>query len=227
MTIFSRILVGVGILLLVLLVALVSMALVLGFALGIGWVITWLVPSFSLFQASLLALLTSVIVGTFWYNFLGAIPGFGSTPTGDDEGEFDDEDDYNRIPSSRFFKNDVERTWETWLRYHLANSVYMEFQDSPQPVAPMGDKQQQELAIRLADLSIALLKSKSPRGRRVNVNMTDLKRQMDKMGQRHYDDNILQLALMALNDELVYHTDEILDVIRLKLWNAPFEGIEE
>jgi hypothetical protein len=225
MGIFSRILVAVGIILLVLLVALVSMALVLGFAMGIGWIMTRFLP-LDLFQASLLALLTAVIVGTFWYNFLGAMPGFGSTSADNDE-EFDEEDDYNRISSSRFFKNDAERTWETWLRYHLANGVYMEFQDSPQPVAPMGDKQQQELAIRLADLSIALLKSKSPRGRRVNVNMTDLKRQMDKMGQRHYDDNILQLAIMALNEELVYHTDEILDVIRLKLWNAPFEGIEE
>ena len=102
MTIFSRILVFVGIILLVLLIALASMALVLGFALGIGWIMTRFLP-LDLFQASLLALLTAVIVGTFWYNFLGAMPGFGSTQTDDDE-EFDDADDYNRIPSSRFFQ---------------------------------------------------------------------------------------------------------------------------
>lgn len=223
MKLFSRLIVTLGLVLLVLGLALLSMALALGFAIAIGWLMTLFLP-FDLFQASLLALIASIVAGTLWYNILGAGPGFGPGPAADYEDEYDEEDDYDRIPSNRFYKNEAGKTWEAWLRYHLANSVYIEFQDSPQPVTPMGDKQQQELAIRLADISLALLKTKSPSTKRVNVNLHTLKRQMEKMGQRPYDDNILTLAAMAINDELVYYHDDILNVIRTKLWNQPYSG---
>jgi hypothetical protein len=217
-----RIIVLIGIFLLILLIIVASMALVLGFAIGIGWLMTLFLP-FDLFQASLLTLVAAVIAVAFWRNLLVSLLPFGDL----DESEFDedeDDNDYDQIPASRFYIKEKEKTWEQWLRYHLANSIYIEFQDSPQPVAPMGNKQLQELAIRLADMTITLLKRKSSRTTRLNVNMATLKREMNKMGQRPYDDDILRLATIAINDELDYHHEDILSIIRSRLWGQVFNG---
>ncbi|MBN1218501.1 MAG: hypothetical protein JXM69_06225 [Anaerolineae bacterium] len=220
-----RIIIFIGVFLLILLIVVASMALVLGFAIGIGWLMTLFLP-FDLFQASLLALVAVVIAVAFWRNLLVSLLPFGDL----DESEFDedeDENDYDQIPASRFYKKEKEKTWEQWLRYHLANSIYIEFQDSPQPVAPMGNKQLQELAIRLADMTVALLKRKSIRTTRLNINMTTLKREMSKMGQRPYDDDILRLATIAINDELDYHREDILSIIRSRLWGQTFNSVTD
>jgi hypothetical protein len=218
MSIFRRIIVLLGILLLVLIVVLASMSLALGFAVGVGWLLTLILP-FTLFEASLLGLIASVIVGTFWYNFLSStVPGFGPGGEAYDYDDYDDEDDYNQIPASRFYQTEADKTWEAWFRYQIANGIYIEFQDSPQPVAPMGDKQLQELAIRLADLTITLLKAKSKRAKELKITIAALKRQMNKMGQRPYDDNILKLAVAAINEELNYNYEDLIAVIHSKLW---------
>ena len=54
--------------------------------------------------------------------------------------------------------------------------------------------------------------------------MATLRREMNKMGQRPYDDNILKLATIAVNDELDYHYDDILTVIRSGLWTQPHDA---
>jgi hypothetical protein len=215
-----------GILLLVLLVVCISLALVLGFAMGIGWLLTLFLP-FNLFEASLLGLIASVIVGTFWYNFLQSVPvGLGQDGDYDyDEDEYDYDEDYEQIPPSRFYKTESDRTWEAWFRFQIANGIYVEFQDSEQPVAPMGEKQLQELAIRLADMTISLLKTKSSRAKQLKVTVAALKRQMNKMGQRPYDDDILELAAMAINDELDFHYEDIMMAIRSKMWNKPYSMV--
>ena len=151
-------------LLIIISLLLLSMALVLGFALGIGWLLTLFLP-FSLFEATLLAIIASIVVGTFWYNLIS--PRFPLGPVDDIYDE--DEDYYDDIPSNRFYKSEADRTWEAWLRYHLSNSIYYEFQESPQPVASMGSKQLQELAIRLADISVDILKTKTSRTKRLNI----------------------------------------------------------
>ena len=205
----------------IILLVLLSMALVLGFAIGIGWVMTLFLP-FSLFEASLLALIASIVVGTSWYNLIGS--SLGLNP--DDDYYYDEEDELDQIPPNRFYKSRADRTWEAWLRHHLANNIYYEFQDAPQPIAPMGKKQMQELAIRLADLSVEVLKAKTARAKRLSVTIPTLKKQMSKIGQRPYDDDILNLAIMAINDELVYHQEELLRVARAKLWKQPYDGFE-
>ena len=210
-----------GILLLVLAVVCISLALSLGFAIGIGWLLTLFLP-FSLFEGSLLGLIASVIVGTFWYNFLQSVP-TGFKQDNYDEDEYDYDEDYEQIPASRFYKTEADKTWEAWFRFQIANGIYVEFQDSEQPVAPMGEKQLQELAIRLADITISLLKSKSPRAKQLKLTETALKREMNKMGQRPYDDDILELAVMAINEELDFHYEDIIMVIRSKMWNEPYD----
>lgn len=204
---------------------LLTMAIVLGFAMGVGWLMTLFLP-FTLFEASLLAIIASVVTGSFWYNFMGSLLGLNGEPLDTDEEFFDEQADYEEIPPNRFFKSGVNKTWEAWLRYHLANSIYIEFQQSPQPVAPIGPKQMQELSIRLADLSIDLLKNKTARAKRLRVTSTALKKQMSKIGQHPYDDHILNLAAMAVNGELSYHHDELLPVVRTKQWQRPYDGFE-
>jgi hypothetical protein len=200
------------------------MALVLGFAIGIGWILTLFLP-FSLFEASLLALIASIVAGSSWYYLLGSILGLRDEIADEDYEEIY-EDDFDQIPPDRFYQSHTDKTWEAWLRHHLANSIYYEFQESPQPVAPMGKKQIQELAIRLADLSVDILKSKSVRAKRLNISAATLKKQMNKIGQRPYDDDILGLAAIAINTEVSYHYEELLRVVHTKLWKQPYDGFE-
>jgi hypothetical protein len=202
----------------------VSMTLMLGFAIGIGWLMTLFLP-FTLFEASLLALIASIVLGYAWYYLLGSMLGLGGEIVDED---FPDEydDDFDQIPSDRFFQSHTDKTWEAWLRHHLANSIYFEFQESSQPVAPMGKKQTQELAIRLADMSVDILKAKSVRAKRLNISAATLKKQMNKIGQRPYDDDILGLAAIAINTEVSYHYEELLRVIHTRLWKHPYDGFE-
>jgi len=199
------------------------MVMVLGFAVGTGWLMTLFLP-FTLFEASLLALIASIVVGSSWYYLLGSVLGLGGEIA--DETYEDYDNDFDQIPPNRFFKSNTDRTWEAWLRHHLANSIYYEFQESPQPVAPMGKKQIQELAIRLADMSVDILKAKSVRAKRLNVSAATLKKQMGKIGQRPYDDDILGIAAIAINTEVSYHYEELLRVVHTKLWNHPYDGFE-
>lgn len=214
---FSGIFATLSLALLILIIVAISLTIVLGFAIGVGWLLTFILP-FTLFEASLLGLIASVIVGTFWYNILDSTSEFNFGKYDDDEEE---DDEYNYIPVTRFYKSKAEKTWEAWIFFQIANSIYVEFQDSPHPVAPIGDKQLQELAIRLADLTIPLLKAKSARTKQLKVTITALKKQMTQVGQRPYDDDILKLAVTAINDDLDYNYEEIINVIRAKLWDRP------
>jgi hypothetical protein len=216
----SGILVTIGILLLILILVLVSLVLTLGIAIGIGWLLTLFFP-FSLFEASLLGLIASVIVGTFWYNLVGSIPNLKSTQY--DEFEDEEDEDFDSIPASRFFKSNTDKTWEGWLRYQLANDIYTEFQEEEHPIISKGEKQAQELAIRLADIVIPILKTKSPKAKRLTVTLPALKQQMNRIGQRPYDDDILNSTVMAVNWNLDYNYETIMEVIRAKSWNAPCE----
>jgi hypothetical protein len=223
MRIFLRIMAILGLLLLVLVVVIISLTLVLGFAIGIGWLLTLFLP-FNLFEASLLGLIASVIVGTFWYNFLQSVPvGLKQDEYDYDEDEDEYDEEYNQIPATRFYETEADKTWEAWFRFQIANGIYVEFQDAEQPVAPMGEKQLQELAIRLADITISLLKTKSPRAKQLKISVPALKRQMNKMGQRPYDDDILELAAEAINEELDYHYEDVIMVVRSRMWNKLYD----
>jgi hypothetical protein len=188
-----------------------SFALIFGVALGLGWILTRFLP-FSLFEATLLGMIAAMVTWNFWRNVLSPIETFGP-------GEEELESDLDEIPPSRFYKTDADKTWQNWFRYVLANTVYEDFLDSPGRIGQMGDRQLQELSIRLTDAAIGTLKVKSPRTRRVGVSKGALKNEMTKMGQQPYDDDILDTAIGAINDELSYLQDELREVIRDKLWD--------
>lgn len=194
--------------------------MLLGLALGIGWLLTLFLP-FDLFQGTLLALLALMTLASIVYNLFRGFPVEYTTSEYDEEAYFDDE-----IPPRRFYTHNREKTWEAWVRYQIANIIYEEFQESPRRIAPMGNSQLQELAIRLADITVSILKTRSPTTTTLNITKNALKKQMKKIGQRPYDDDILGLATTAINDGLDYYYEEVLEVIQAKAWNQPTDMFE-
>jgi hypothetical protein len=204
--------------LLILGLVIVSLILVLGIAIGVGWILTLILP-FTLFEGALLVMLASVIVGIIGSNLVRSLSDSAWDLTDDDYDE--GEDDRGGIPASRFFKTSADGTWEAWFRYEIANDIYGEFLVSPTQIAPMDDRQLQELAIRLADTAVAILKARKPRVRRVEITQAMLAREMTKAGQQPYDDDILGMAVTAISMNLDYYQEDLIRIIRDKSWDEP------
>jgi hypothetical protein len=200
---------------LIIVLIVISLALVMGIALGVGWVLTRFLP-FSLFEATLLGMIAAFVTWTIWRNILGSVPDFG---VGEEEEET--EPDLDEIPLSRFCRTDADKTWENLFRYEIANTVYEGFFDSPGRIGQMNERQLQELSIRLTDAAIAALKAKSLRTKRLRMTKGMLKHEMTKMGQQPYDDDILDTAVSAINDELISSQEDLREVIKDKLWDEP------
>jgi hypothetical protein len=196
---------------------LISFVLVMGIALGVGWVLTRFLP-FSLFEATLLGMIAALVTYTIWRNIFSSVPDFGFN-----EDKEEPESDFDEIPLSRFCKTDADKTWGNWFQYVIANSIYEDFLDSPHRVGRMNERQLQELSIRLTDAAIAALRRKSPRTRRLRMTSGMLKHEMTEMGQQPYDDDILDTAVSAINDELIASQEELREVIREKLWDEPMD----
>ena len=213
----------------------VSVTILLGIAMGIGSTLARL-SSFSLFEATLLSLISIGIVSLLFYRLVQSFIGFLISSSDEEEGEdeysLDTETSkeqgftYKEIPVSRFDETGGERTWQTWLRYQLANDIYMEFQETPEHVPNMNDRQLQELTIRLADITIAILRAKTIQAKRLRIPMSRFKQQMVRMDQKPYDDDILVVALGAINLDIDHYYDEILGVIQNKQWDEPTDMFE-
>jgi hypothetical protein len=52
------------------------------------------------------------------------------------------------------------------------------------------------------------------------ISMASLKKQMNKMGQKPYDDDILRAAVSATN-YLLEENEQLITIIRLRLWDEP------
>ncbi len=84
----------------------------------------------------------------------------------------------------------------------------------------MGETQVKELAVRLTDVVTAVFKARprKPRSQRVTITVAQLKKQMDKMELRPYDNDILKTTAHAVNERLSYD-DELADIVRQKTWH--------
>lgn len=196
---------------LIVVVAVASFALVLGIALGIGWALTLFLP-FSLFEATLLGSLAAGITVLIWRTIIFSAPPFPFEPE-------PVEDESDAIPESLFWRTGKDRTWENWFRYTFANTIYDEILDAPRWPTQMNETQLQETAIRLASITVDGLKTKSPRTKRLSVNKGLLKQEMLKIGHPLYDDHILVAATAAINEELSYLDDDLREVMREGLWD--------
>lgn len=202
-------------------------ALVAAIAAFSGWLLR-LVFTLSLFESMVLG---TLFIITTYYIVTSVVGLFASpdmlgrsTPFADDDEEEEedaDEMEHRRIPDARFFDAPAKRTWETWLRYEFANDIYAEFQDEPDAVHNLNDSQSQELAIRLADLALDMLKRKTTHARRYAITIPAFKREMSNRGLRTYDDDILRLAVAAVNLNMEYYREDIRKIMASDGWQQP------
>jgi hypothetical protein len=201
----------IGATLLLLLLALITVAIILGLSMAMGWLVTLLLP-FSLFEATLLTMVAIIIATIYWYIVLKP----KMSDMSDEDFFDDDEADYDlldpAIPPTRFYKSKADQTWESWTRFTLSNSIYEEIRSASPPVTSMGEPQQQELAVRLADAAVAYMKSRRKNAKNLTISMAALKRQLEKSGQQPYDNRIMQVAINGIN---YYVQDHMLDYIMI------------
>lgn len=199
-----------GSILLVLLFIVVGTAVVLGWSIGIGWLLTLILP-FTWFEASLLAMLASAAIGALGVRMLMSVPSsLGPAP---DVAELEE----MPIASERFYPAKGSVTSEAWFRYEMANDIYWELTDTDTVINSIGESEMKELAIRLADVVVELLKNRTGRSLHINVTRNQLRQQMKKMELRPYDDDILEAAAAAASLRLSF--DEMMaDVVREKSW---------
>ncbi len=212
--------------LIILLIFLAGFIFVGGVALLFGGLIQSILP-FSLFEATILSTLFAAVT-VYWFGRVFttiAPPQLWKQPVSE-QLENDEERDYQTIAKSRFYQQAEERTWEAWLRAELANDIYVEFQDASDTVH-LNDSQAQEQAIRLADAAINILKRRTNRARRLAVTLADFRREMQLIGQRAYNDEMLQLVLSATNMNLHYYANILKNVIYNRRWNEPATIPEE
>jgi len=214
------------IILAVLLMLALSTGLLLGWAMGLGWLLSRLVSSLTLFEATLLALLPTLLFAHRLLNMLSeTVSSYSEQQSGEEESyELVSEDDYFAnedvypIPLSQFTKGQ-RLVGEHVVLLEFANGIYHRLQATPGSVGLMGDAQVQQLAIRLAEFAVKVVKSK--RSGQLKVSMTALNKQMEKDGQRPYDKDILSLAADEVN-QLLDDDEDVMMVTRSKAWRLPY-----
>jgi hypothetical protein len=216
-----------NVLLMLALLGLIALAIFLAFAVlaALAWLAGWLLRlalPLTLFEGMLLGMLLLVVSGGLVFRFVGAMLPDPWMPAPSDLDAFDrHEEAMHPIPTTRFFASAEERTWEAWLRYEMANGVYLEFDESAGKPANLNDTQLQELAIRLAEIGINILKRKSPRTPSLSVSASALKREMQHMGQQAYDAEILAIAADGINTTIDFYALDISDLLEKKQWQSP------
>jgi hypothetical protein len=217
-----RILGGLFVVLLVIVGILAAIAVVIGWSYGIGWIAGQFLP-FTPFEATLLGMLASIFVFFLGSRILSALLSEGEQTTETNHGSgpplFMSDLPEDDIPASRFVQSEEDETDESWFRYQIANDIYDDLLAELDLDATMGETQVKELAVRLTDVVTAVCKArpKKPRSQRVTITTAQLKKQMDKMGLRPYDNDILKTTANAVNERLSYD-DELADIVRQKTW---------
>ncbi len=200
----------------ILLVIVLGLALVLAWSIGLGWLLSHVLP-FSLFEGSLLAMVASVIVGYVASRILDGLelPFIEPETLAEKPGEVPS----YAIPYTRFYPTEADKTWEGWFRFELANRLYDALAVAPRLTGRLDKSQRQELAIRLTDIGIVLLKAKTGRGRQVRTRLADWQAHMTQQGLKPYDEALLRLAMTTVNNVLAVPLFE--HVVRAKLWDQP------
>lgn len=192
-------------------VVVLSLCLLIGISLGVGWILTVILP-FSFFEATLLSMIAIIAVFALWEKIVRKPPAYRF-----DEEEFETEPD--EIPQSRFWERTKDRTWENWYRYVFANSIYDFFLDSWPWEEEISEEYVKNLSVQLAEAGIEAFKSKSPYAKQVRVSSGKLKQELSKLEYRIYDEDVINSAAEAINEELMYCGSALRTVIRKRLWD--------
>lgn len=180
-----------------------------------GWLLSLWLP-FSFLHTSLLLL--GVTFALLYYLFAD----FREIHEELGEDLFDEDGEEMPIPQARFMGNGAEQTGEVFFRYIVANSICRQMNQNLSVRGRMNDTEVQELSIRLADAVVFVFRRKPVHTLRYQVTVSGLRGAFNKMGQRPYDADILELAVVTVNEALM--TDPDLAVIaRDRRWDKPFE----
>jgi hypothetical protein len=222
---------------LVVVLALAGVVGVIAWSLLVGGLLTLLLP-FRLFEAALLVIIASAVVaGAVLALLRGDTP---AAPRPEPMPHILEADDADLIPEFRFYKSAADMTWETWFRYEVANALYAELRETPDPAIdmlvygealdvlagtvlnmtrPVSDAGWQEASIRLADAATASIRANPPSGKRLRISGADLRAQMVRRSLPPYDDDLLAHAASVVSRQL--GTPEVANLIRLELWDKP------
>ncbi len=202
--------------LLMIAIYIISVIAIIGIAIGCGWVLQLLLP-FSLFEGTLLALLAMGMCWAIWSKIVQGLMSPLNLPNNLYDEELD-EDVFPEIPQTRFWKKPHARTWEKWITYTLANTIYDALLDLPEATASMPDQEVQDMSVNLAEAAMHALKTKQGRSKQLRVNRGELVQQMARLGHPPYDEEILALTIRTVNEELIYLNEPVLNVIKHNLW---------
>lgn len=201
-------------LLLVVVFLFVGTAVVLGWSIGIGWLLTLFLP-FSWFEAAMLALVALAAIGALGIKIISTIPPEPTVSPNDFVIE-------PPIPTERFYSDADDVTTEAWFRFEMANEIHWEFTDVPSIEQSMSETELKELAIRVTDVVVEKLKNRNSQAQKIKLTKNQLVQQMKKMGLRPYDDDILEAAVSAVNDRIMF--DEMMaDIVRQKEWDEKMD----
>ena len=194
------------------LLAAVGIVLLTGWSIGLGWLLARLLPVLTIFEASLLIMLATIAVA-----YLGSRVMTMPVPGAEVAEELEDLD-ISPIPAERFHKGEAGKTGEAVLRYRLANSIYLDLEDEPDVSRMMRRDQLEELAIRLTDIAVGMLKRRGKQSGRIGLTVSALAKEMEKKGQKPYDADIMQVAVDSINEQLFFDLD-LIEIVREKRWN--------
>ncbi len=210
---------------LIVVVLLLGLALALGWGLGLAWVLQRWLP-LTLFEGAILVYVATYGVSWLITRIWEAVNDRPKPWEEEDEAEEDEEDSaefiqsFLPIPVKRFTQAANGATWEAWVRFTLANMIYIELTATPDVVGYLGRQQQQELSIRLADIIIPILRRHKSKSSLPRLSIAALKQQMDAMNQQPYEDDLLLLAVRTANAAISIH-ENLADVVMGKLWAEP------
>lgn len=223
-----RLFVTILLLLLILFLVALGLALLLGWSLGLGWLLTQFVPALSLFEGGLLVMLATFAVAYLAARIVSAlseIANLSPSEFADEEADDDDaeEEAWEEVfPLEQFQQAGNPLTWEVFFKHRLANWIYTDISTELRSAHLANPGQRQALALRLTDVAFDVLKGHKSISR-VSLTLAAMKKEMERAGQRPYDDDILQIAVGATN--LLLASDaELAQVARQKRWGELFDG---
>lgn len=185
----------------VVLVLLLGLTAVLAIVMGLSWVLTQIIPAFSLFEAAVVIILAGVVTRAL---FEGIFEFFKQTSSNVlDLNTFPYEDDpQNAIVIDRFAETADEFDGEAYFRYHIANAIFNDLNDKPQTVGLNTQREIIELSIRLTDPVVSILKRRKKSVAHVAITVGAMRKELTRMELRAYDNDILETAVKSVNGEL-------------------------
>ena len=105
----------------------------------------------------------------------------------------------------------------------LADSIYEDVVESRGWMGGMDERQQQEQSIQLADAALGVLKRRARQAKGLRVTRRMLRQELVKAGRGPYEDELLDVAVAAVNVELVHLEEELREVARGQMWDEPAE----